>query len=103
MGLHDAFSLGTSQNLAFSTSAGTAASTAGFNSQTRYLRLVATGIPTATNGVRYVVGTAPVAASTSTYLPLNWVEFIRIGLGERVSALGTDTTAGTLNITECLT
>lgn len=100
---HDAYSFGTSQNLSYLSSAGAAASTAGLNAQTKYVRLVATGIPTATGGVRYTVGTAPIATSSSTFLPLGWVEVIRIANGERISCLSNDSTGGTLNISEALT
>ena len=100
---HDRLTMGTSQNLAYSTSAGTAVSTTGLSAQTKFVRLCALGIPTATGGVRYAVGTAPVATPSSTFLPLGWVEEIRVGMGEKISALGNDTTTGTLSITESLT
>lgn len=100
---HDAYSFGSSQNLSYSTSGGAAVSTAGLNAQTKYVRLVATGVQTSTSGVRYVVGTAPIASATSSYLPLGWIEYVRIANGERISALGNDATAGTLNISEALT
>jgi hypothetical protein len=103
MRLHDAYQFGPSQNLSYSTSAGTAVSTTGFATQTRWLYLCASGIPTATNGVRIAVGKAPAAVSTSAYLPVAWPLYIQIAAGDQLSALGNDSTAGTLNVTECLT
>ena len=51
----------------------------------------------------FPVGKAPAATSTSTYLPVGFPFVIQIAAGEQVSALGNDSTAGTLNVTECLT
>jgi hypothetical protein len=101
--MHDAYTWGLGQNLTYSTSGGTAVSTAGFASQTKFVRLAALGIQTATNGVRYKVGTAAVATSSDQYLPIGWVEVVQIASGEKISALGADTTAGTLSVSECLT
>ena len=58
------------------------------------------GTPTATGGVRIALGKAPAAVSTSTFLPLGWETFLQISLGDQLSALGNDTTTGTLNVTE---
>ena len=101
--MHDAYQWGPTQSLSYVSSGGTAVSTTGFASQTRWLRLCATGIPTATNGVRIALGKGPAAASTSTYLPVGWPEYIQIAAGDQLSALGADSTAGTLSVTECLT
>jgi hypothetical protein len=91
-GYHDAYVTLTSQNLSYFTLAGTAVSRGGFASTTRFLRLVASGVPTATNGVRYAIGKAPAAVSTSTFLPINWVEYVQVPSGMQVSALGNDST-----------
>ena len=99
-GYHDAYFPLASQNLAYSTSGGTAVSTTGFSAQMQFVRLAAGGTPTATNGVRYAVGKAPAATSTSTLLPLNWVEILQVPAGSQISALGNDSTSGTLNVTE---
>jgi hypothetical protein len=86
--------------LSVATSAGTAVSTTGFAATTQYLRLCATGVATATNGCRYAIGKAPAATATSTFLPANWVEYVQVPSGMQVSALGNDSTTGTLNVTE---
>jgi hypothetical protein len=52
---------------------------------------------------RIAVGKAPAATSTSTYIPVGWVEVIQIAVGDQLSALGNDSTGGSLNVTECLT
>jgi hypothetical protein len=99
-GYHDAYQTLNSQLLSYSTSAGTAVSSTGFAATTQYLRLAATGVGTATNGVRYAIGKAPAATSTSTYLPTNWVEYVAVPSGMQISALGNDSTTGTLSVTE---
>jgi hypothetical protein len=48
----------------------------------------------------YAVGKAPAATSTSTLLPLNWVEILQVPAGSQISALSNDSTAGTLSVTE---
>lgn len=100
---HDAYQWGATQNLTYSTSAGASVSTTGFGTGTRWVYLCATGIPTATNGVRVAVNNAPVASATSAYLPVGFPLYIQIGNGDRIAALGTDTTTGTLTVTECPT
>jgi hypothetical protein len=55
---------------------------------------------TATGDVRIALGKAPAARSTSTYLPLGWESYIRIALGDQLSALGNDSTTDSLNVTE---
>ena len=100
---HDVFQWGSSQSLSYSTSGGTAVSTTGFSNQTVWLRVVAPGALTSTGGVRYAVGKAPAATSTSVLLPFNWVEYIRIGVGEQLSVLSNDGVAGTLSVAEALT
>src|SRR5262245_29817563 len=101
--VHDAFQWGTTQSLSYSTSAGTAVSTSGFSNQVRWLRLCVVGIPSATHGVQIAIGKAPVAAATSAYLPVGWPEYIMIAAGDQLSAVGADTTTGTLSVTECPT
>ena len=99
-GYHDAYVTLTSQNLSYSTSGGAAVSSAGFSNMTQFVRLVATGVATATNGCRYSVDKATAATSTSVFLPTNWVEYVSVPSGSQISALGNDSTAGTLNVTE---
>jgi hypothetical protein len=99
-GYHDAYATLTSQNLSYSTSGGTAVSTTGFSNMTQYVRLAAPGAASANGGVRYAVGKAPAATSTSTLLPLNWVEVVQVPAGSQISALSNDSTGGTLNVTE---
>ena len=50
---------------------------------------------------RIAVGKAPAATSTSTYIPVGWVEVIQIANGDQLS--GNGSTGGTLSETECLT
>ena len=85
MRYRDAYQLGASQNLAYNTSGGTAVSTTGFGNQTYWVQLCAPGAFTSTGGVRVAIGKGPAATSSSTFLPLNWVQIYRVGLGEQIS------------------
>lgn len=75
-----------------------------FGSQTRWIRVCATALATATSpgGVRIRVGEAATvtASATSTLLPLNWVEYIKVTPGQRLAAVSNDTVTGSLSITE---
>jgi len=100
MANHDAFRNGTQTNLAYSTSAGTAASTAGFGTQTLYISVTAPGAYTSTGGVRYTIGKNVVATSSSPLLPLNWTQVIKVSPGEQLSAVSNDGVAGTVVVVE---
>jgi hypothetical protein len=98
---HDSFRTGTSQNVSYAVAGGSSAAGAAFGSQTRYIRIVAVGVLGATNdGVRFQVGSSPVANSTTSLLPLNWVERITVSPGEKIAALSNNSTTGSLNVTE---
>lgn len=69
---------------------GVSAASTAFGANTTVVRLVCD------EAINYVLGAAPVATATDTYLPGNVVEYIRVEPGEKVAGIGT----GTLNITE---
>lgn len=79
---------------------GTAAASTAFASQTRQIRIVAN------SACHYSVGGAPVAVVTDAFLPANWVEYITVNPGEKISAIQAATaglitaTAGSLWVTE---
>jgi hypothetical protein len=51
--------------------------------------------------VEYQIHGAPaVAVSTSTFLPIGWVEYVMVPAGLQESALGNDSTSGTPNVSE---
>ena len=98
---HDAFRDSTVTNLSYSTSAGTAVSTAGFGTTTFFIKLTAPGAFTSTGGVRYTVGKGAVASPTaSPLLPFNWTQVIKVSPGEQLSAVSNDGVAGTLVVVE---
>ena len=100
MATHDAFRNSTVTNLAYSSSAGTAASTAGFGTQTLYISITAAGAYTSTGGVRYTTGKGAVATSSSPLLPFNWTQVIKVSPGEQLSVLSNDGVAGTVVVVE---
>src|SRR5262245_2147345 len=101
---HDAYRVMAVQNLAFATaSTGQfVTSTTAFSSQTYWIQICATGVETATTGVRYNVGEAATvtANSSSALLPLNWVQQVKVSPGQRLAAVSQGGATGTLSITE---
>jgi hypothetical protein len=88
-------------NLAYSTSAGTAVSTAGFGAQTYFVALTAAGAFTSTGGVRWTSGKAVTATTTNGNLsPFNWIQVVKVSPGEQLSAVSNDRVAGTLVVVE---
>jgi len=87
-------------NLSYSTSAGTAVSTAGFGTQTYWISLCAPGAFTSTGGVRVNIGDSPTATSSSALLPFNWIQQYKVTSGQKASALSNDGVAGTLVVVE---
>lgn len=80
---------------------GTAAASANaFGGQTRQIRVVAN------SACHILVGGAPVAAVTDPFLPANWVEYLTVNPGEKISAIKAataglvTTTDGSLWVTE---
>lgn len=98
---HDAYRPSTSQNVSYNAAGGASAQSAAFGSQTYWIRVVSVGVVSATiDGVRIAIGTNPTASATSTLLPVNWVEYIKVTPGEKIAVLGNNTGTGTVNITE---
>ena len=93
MAIHDVYRHLSTVNLTVASSAGAATSTAVFPAQTYIVRLCAIGAPTSTSGVRFAIGNAPTADSTSAFLPLGWVEYVKVTSGQKLSALGNDSVA----------
>lgn len=98
---HDAWRQKTSQNVAYNAAGSASTQSAAFGSQTHAIRVVAVGVLSATNtGARIAVGDSPTASSTSTLLPLNWEEVIRVSPGQQIAALSNAATAGSLSVVE---
>ena len=68
-----------------------------FGAQTRQIRL------SSTSACHYKVVEAAggAAAVTDSLLPINWVEYLTVTPGQKISAIQ-DTAAGTLSVTEML-
>lgn len=77
-----------------------AASTNAFGTQTRQIRIVAN------SACHYAIAGTPVAVVTDAFLPANWVEYVTVNPGEKISAIQAATgglvtgTAGSLWVTE---
>lgn len=98
---HDCFRHNGVNNVAFAAAGGASAASSAFASETQYIRVCAQGAVSATSGVRIQVGDGtPTAAAASPYLPVNWVEYIKVSPGQKIAVLSNDTVTGTLSITE---
>ncbi len=88
----------TTQTVAYTGTA--AASTNAFGGQTRQIRVVAN------SACHILIDTAPVATVAAPLLPANWVEYITVNPGEKISAIKAatggliTTTDGSLWVTE---
>lgn len=88
----------TTQAVAYTGTA--AASTNAFGTQTRQVRIVSN------SACHYAIAGTPVAVVTDAFLPANWVEYITVNPGEKISAIQAATgglvtgTAGSLWVTE---
>lgn len=98
-GMYDAGRGGTTQVVAYTGTA--AASTNAFGAQTRIIRVVAD------SACCYLVTQAgTLAAITDVFLPANWVEYVNVNPGEKISAIRMSSdglvvaTSGTLWVTE---
>lgn len=88
----DAARMGTVNNVAVATTS-TAVASSAFGTQTYQIRIAATA------ACFYKVGTAtPTAAATDVLLPPNWVEYVRVGPGEKVSVFSA--TVQTVSVVE---
>ena len=97
---HDIWRMLSSRNLAYNSTGGAAASTTSVGSQTYAVQLSYPGSTSSTGGLHVLIGDAPVADSTSPFLPANWVQVWKITPGQKISAISNDAGTGTLNITE---
>jgi hypothetical protein len=98
--IHDAYRQLATQNVAYNAAVGASAASTTFSSQTYYVRLCAPGSLSGTVGVRYQVGASPTATNTSTLLPANWIEYVKVNPGESIAFISNDTVTGTISITE---
>lgn len=96
--MQDASRNSTSQAVAYT---GTAASSTAFGAQTRQIRIAAN------SACHYAVGASPTAdAASDALLPANWVEYVTVAPGEKISAVRAATaglitaTSGSLFVTE---
>lgn len=98
---HDAFRQITAQNVAIAASGGASAQSTAFSSQTYFIRVCLVGVvDTTNNGCRIRVGDNPVASSTTSLLPLNWVETYKCTPGQKIAVVSNTATTGSLSVTE---
>ena len=89
---------GTTQTVAYTGTA--AASTNAFGAGTNAVRIVAN------SACHYTFGSAPTATTSDPFLPANWVEYVYVRPGEKISVVRAATdglvtaTSGTLWVTE---
>ena len=101
MQFHDAYRILAAQNVAYAAAGGASAQSTAFASQTRYIRVVAVGVVSASiDGVRIAVGENPTATATSALLPVQWPEYFKCSPGQKIAVLGNNTGTGTVNVTE---
>jgi hypothetical protein len=96
---HDAYKIIQSQTIAVATSGGASAQSSAFGAQTLWVRLAFSSSTTG-SGVRYNFGSNPAATSTSSLLPANWVEVVKINPGSKLACLSNDASTQSLNISE---
>jgi hypothetical protein len=98
---HDAYRQRTTQILTYAAAGGSSAQSVAFGSQTYFIRIASAGVVSASlDGVRYAVGDGPVAAATSSLLPLNWVEYVKCSPGQKIAVLGNNTGTGSVSVVE---
>jgi hypothetical protein len=99
--LHDAYRQKATQSVAYNAAAGASTQSAAFGSQTYWIRVCSAGVVSASiDGVRIAVGDNPTATATSALLPVQWVEYIKCGPGQKIAVLGNNTGTGSVNVTE---
>jgi hypothetical protein len=91
-----------SQLVSYAAAGGSSAASTAFGAQTYFVRVLATGVVSATlDGVRVQFGDGtPTASSTSMLVALNYPETFAVTPGQKVAVLGNNTGTGTVSITE---
>jgi hypothetical protein len=87
----DSARLGTVNNVAVATTS-TAVASSAFGAQTYQVRVAATA------ACFYKVDKAPTAAATDALLPANWVEYVKVTPGEKISVFSA--TVQTVSVVE---
>jgi hypothetical protein len=101
MQFHDAYRILATQNVSYAAAGGASAQSTAFASQTRYIRVCAVGVVSASiDGVRIAIDASPTATATSYLLPVNWVEYIKCTPGQKIAVLGNNTGTGSVSVSE---
>jgi hypothetical protein len=87
----DAARIGTVNNVAVATTS-TAVASAAFGAETHQIRIAATA------NCFFKIDQAPTAAATDAFLPLNWVEYITVTPGQKISVFSA--TIQTISVVE---
>jgi hypothetical protein len=101
MQFHDAYRILATQNVAYNAAAGASVQSAAFASQTRFIRVLAVGVVSASiDGVRIAIDTSPTATATSALIAVNFPEIFKVTPGQKIAVLGNNTGTGTVNVIE---
>jgi hypothetical protein len=72
MQFHDAYRILSTQNVSYAAAGGASAQSTAFGSQTRYIRVCAVGVVSATIDVRIAIDSNPTASSTTALVAVNF-------------------------------
>jgi hypothetical protein len=98
---HDAYRISTTQNVSYAAAGGVSAQSNAFGSQTRFIRVLAVGLVSASiDGVRIAIDTSPTASATTALIAVNFPEVFKVSPGQKIAVLGNNTGTGTVNVTE---
>ena len=101
MQFHDYFRILATQNVAYAAAGGASAQSTAFSSQTRYIRVCAVGVVSATiDGVRIAIDGNPTASATTVLVAVNYPEIFKVAPGQKIAVLGNNTGTGSVNVTE---
>lgn len=89
--INPASKLGVVNNVAVATTS-TAAASAAFGTETYQIRVAASA------ACFIAVGTSPTAAATDAFLPANWIEYVKVTPGQKISAFSA--TVQTVSVVE---
>src|SRR5215470_2854975 len=96
---------GATQNVAFNASGGASSQSTNFGAQTYQIRVAVSGTgfaaaPAFTAGARVAIGDNPTASATTTFVPVQCIDYFAVTPGQKIAVLGNDTGTGNLSVTE---
>src|SRR5262249_36616349 len=93
------------QNVTFNAAGGASTQSTTFGAQTYQIRVAVSGTgfaaaPAFTAGARIAIGDNPTASGTTTFVPVQCIDYFAVTPGQKIAALGNDTGTGTVSVTE---